>query len=613
MVAQASQSIQENRQKLYDALTKNNFDVGDFDYFNKKLEDPESRFKLFNAVQEHGFDIGSYDEYEKRIAGDFLVSQSGTSKRDEQEEIKKSIMEGVNLYKEGIEDPSFLDLMSQKKTEEQIQKDRTKLKTFINTAFVQPYYNILSGMTGATASITDVLDTYAKKISDTLGVSYGGAFRDLSNFYASQRDIWREKGIPEQEGFIDDLSRALYGGTGNLLINLPTISITGLPGYSAAVGGAEAIKEGRSMLEGMAAGGIQGTAMKYTLGALGRLPAGVAEIAGGSVFGGITMLQELQKPADEVDWSAVVSDFLLGTVLTWKGGRKSIKQQLIETINNRMTDQKRFDKWAKRNGIPKETAQRLYKYLKAAENEQLELFPPEIRDRIIKGQQLELPLEVKYKGKKTGTQLEMFDLGGDKRIYPEQIKSFEDFVRVGNYKVTKLNKEALKLKYEAFKSIAKGEQLELPLEVEKEVKVIVRPKGKRKPYERTKVVREPYKPLKTEGFEFIGFQKDAEGNKIPLFNITDKNSPSYGSTVGTRSLRKLGYKVPNISELKTKDVKAPAQLQLFPEAAYSTRAGAQLELFQDYPVVKDATVPLEKGEAEKIIVNQAIDRIWKPD
>lgn len=43
---------------------------------------------------------------------------------------------------------------------------------------------------------------------------------------------------------------------------------------------------------------------------------------------------------------------------------------------------------------------------------------------------------------------------------------------------------------------------------------------------------------------FIGWLKPRLGEPVPLYNITVKNHPSFGSTVSDRTLRKLGLQIP---------------------------------------------------------------------
>jgi hypothetical protein len=54
------------RKKLYIALSSK-FDLGTFDEFNSKMDNPESRKKLYTSVSSN-FDLGSYDEFESKVA-----------------------------------------------------------------------------------------------------------------------------------------------------------------------------------------------------------------------------------------------------------------------------------------------------------------------------------------------------------------------------------------------------------------------------------------------------------------------------------------------------------------------------------------------------------------
>lgn len=67
------------RKKLYNALTSNNFDLGSYDEFNSKMDNPESRKKLYDAAGANNFDIGSYDDFESKIGGKKKNNSSSTS------------------------------------------------------------------------------------------------------------------------------------------------------------------------------------------------------------------------------------------------------------------------------------------------------------------------------------------------------------------------------------------------------------------------------------------------------------------------------------------------------------------------------------------------------
>jgi hypothetical protein len=50
--------------------------------------------------------------------------------------------------------------------------------------------------------------------------------------------------------------------------------------------------------------------------------------------------------------------------------------------------------------------------------------------------------------------------------------------------------------------------------------------------------------LKISDAEFLGWQKNHLGDSFALYNITNKDHPSYGSTVSEYTINKLNLKMP---------------------------------------------------------------------
>jgi len=69
----------ESRQKLYQALS-GQFDLGAYEEFDSKMNNPESRQKLYNAVSQ-SFDLGSYEEFESKIGGTAIGSTTQVQKK----------------------------------------------------------------------------------------------------------------------------------------------------------------------------------------------------------------------------------------------------------------------------------------------------------------------------------------------------------------------------------------------------------------------------------------------------------------------------------------------------------------------------------------------------
>lgn len=89
------------RQKLYSALSSK-FDLGTFDEFNSKMNNPESRKKLYNSVSSN-FDLGSYDEFESKIApvkkkDGTKPNSTSTSVSQKQDSVQKSGSSGSQEF-----------------------------------------------------------------------------------------------------------------------------------------------------------------------------------------------------------------------------------------------------------------------------------------------------------------------------------------------------------------------------------------------------------------------------------------------------------------------------------------------------------------------------------
>lgn len=58
----------EQRRKLYNAINQAGYDIGDYDDFDRRMNNPEDRKKFFQAVNDAGYDIGSEEDFERRIS-----------------------------------------------------------------------------------------------------------------------------------------------------------------------------------------------------------------------------------------------------------------------------------------------------------------------------------------------------------------------------------------------------------------------------------------------------------------------------------------------------------------------------------------------------------------
>lgn len=58
----------EDRRRLFNAISEAGYDIGLYDEFDKRMNNAEDRKKFFQAVNEAGYDIGDQEEFERRIS-----------------------------------------------------------------------------------------------------------------------------------------------------------------------------------------------------------------------------------------------------------------------------------------------------------------------------------------------------------------------------------------------------------------------------------------------------------------------------------------------------------------------------------------------------------------
>ena len=254
---------------------------------------------------------------------------------------------------------------------------------FLDQAFVQPASSFIVGYFRGSAGITDTLDKYAKYITNLTGIEKPKVMENLTKFYNARAEEWEKSGIPEGQGFVNDLGKALYEGAGIFGIDLPVIASMGqwgLPIYSAIKGGGETaeahdniIKTALSPATGIIKGGIEGTALHLTLGAFSNLSRPLAQIGAGGTFAGLTAWEQALTQ-DEIDWSEVTAQGMLGVGLTLTQGKPS---QLGQQFKKGKTN---FVKYVKDKGISEKKAERFYDELKKNEVE----IQPSVKEQIDK-------------------------------------------------------------------------------------------------------------------------------------------------------------------------------------------------------------------------------------
>lgn len=61
---------QDKRRTLYDQLTNDGYDLGDFQSFSTNLNDSTKRRNLYDAITKDNYDVGDYDNFSRNLDGD---------------------------------------------------------------------------------------------------------------------------------------------------------------------------------------------------------------------------------------------------------------------------------------------------------------------------------------------------------------------------------------------------------------------------------------------------------------------------------------------------------------------------------------------------------------
>ena len=66
----ANHNNQRDRQSLFNAIYNAGFDIGEYEDFNRRMDNADDRRKFYDAVSNAGYDIGDFDEFERRMIGE---------------------------------------------------------------------------------------------------------------------------------------------------------------------------------------------------------------------------------------------------------------------------------------------------------------------------------------------------------------------------------------------------------------------------------------------------------------------------------------------------------------------------------------------------------------
>jgi len=239
----------------------------------------------------------------------------------------------------------------------------------LKQTFVEPAASLASGVYGASARFTNVLDQWSKYISDATGLDRGGAFEVATKEFERLSQEFAEAGV-KGEDIPSKISQYLYEGIGQATFDLPLIATMGLPAFSAVGGGGEAIQsnydvesakivlenpdqydentvawansvagqglEPKSIFAATVVGGIHGLLLHGALKGAGLLPLPERALAGAGIFGVPTAVNEMEKDPADRDYAMVVSDLLIGAGLTAPGGRALSRKELSENFRRQL-------------------------------------------------------------------------------------------------------------------------------------------------------------------------------------------------------------------------------------------------------------------------------------
>ena len=228
----------------------------------------------------------------------------------------------------------------------QISEDPTKFReepTIFQKALTRPTASISSGIAKSGENLTKAIDMWSlaiKQKSDELTkdnpemAALTGErvdiFHKLSEIFGKSAKFYEEKGLDPKQGGLETVLKYVYQGVGQAAVDIAAIHVMGLPQFSAAMGGAQGIEQGKGPIMATAKGFIYGLLLHGILKGVTRLPMPERVLSGGAVFGGPSLAEELQKPEDQRDWAKVASDILIGAGLTIPGKRAGTRKELLE-------------------------------------------------------------------------------------------------------------------------------------------------------------------------------------------------------------------------------------------------------------------------------------------
>ncbi len=232
----------------------------------------------------------------------------------------------------------------------------------------QSLADVAAGVASFDLAIVDAANALTLVLEDKFGIPRGGAFEVMSKFLTENEKFFNERGIDPTQGGLMAFAHAMNRGLGELGAALPLISKMGLTAFSGAIGGAEALTEGKSVLAGTAKGLATGKLLGLSLGAIAPLPVLARGAAGGAIFGIPSAAETLMQPKEQRDASRVAANTMIGIMLALPGSANLRTKKDVDKLRDKVS--KQIDSETKQ-GIP---------FQRAIENAQEQLQLPFVED-----------------------------------------------------------------------------------------------------------------------------------------------------------------------------------------------------------------------------------------
>ncbi|MDD5063008.1 MAG: hypothetical protein PHC43_00920, partial [Candidatus Marinimicrobia bacterium] len=197
-------------------------------------------------------------------------------------------------------------------------------RTVLDVALVEPVATMAQTIFSKAANLNDALYQLSDALNKDFGLPKAETLKELSLLAENAAKDAEKLGIPANESIVSKITSELYKGLGGVAFDLPIINAIGLPAYMGAMGGAESYREHGAFLPGVATGLIKGKAFSSALHGTASLPKYIGGASTGALFGSMSLLDETSKPDKDIDWSNVISQTIIGTLLAYNPNRQSL-------------------------------------------------------------------------------------------------------------------------------------------------------------------------------------------------------------------------------------------------------------------------------------------------